>query len=84
MANIIIFGILDFAELAHYYLTHDSEHTVVAFSVNEQYLPQELTFIGLPVVKFEGIELLYPPSEFSFFAPMAPGKMNMNRQTVYE
>lgn len=84
MANIIIFGIQDFAELAHYYLTNDSDHTVVAFSVNEQYLPQELIYKDLPVVKFEGIELLYPPSEFSFFAPMAPGKMNMNRQAAYE
>ncbi len=84
MANIIIFGVQDYAELAHYYLSNDSDHTVVAFSVNEQYLPNEPTFKGLPVLKFEDIELKYPPSAFSFFAPMAPGKMNISRQAVYE
>lgn len=84
MANIIIFGIQDYAELAHYYLSNDSIHTVVAFSVNEQYLPKESTFKELPVLKFEDIELKYPPSDFSFFAPMAPGKMNTSRQQVYE
>ena len=40
MAKIIIFGIEDFAELAHYYLENDSNHEVVAFSVYEKYLPE--------------------------------------------
>ena len=31
--KVIIFGILDTAELAHYYLTNDSEYEVVAFTV---------------------------------------------------
>lgn len=84
MAKVIIFGIQDFAEMAHYYLTNDSEHTVVAFSVNEQYLPAELVYKGLPIVKFEGIEQEYSPATFSFFAPMAPNKMNTARQKVYE
>jgi sugar O-acyltransferase (sialic acid O-acetyltransferase NeuD family) len=84
MANIIIFGVQDYAELAHYYLTNDSEHSVVAFSVNEKYLPIELVYKGLPVISFENIEKIYPAAEFSFFAPMAPGKMNTQRQAVYE
>ena len=84
MAKVIIFGLQDYAELAHYYLTNDSEHTVVAFSVNERYLPSELVYKNLPVVKFEDIENLYSPTEFSFFAPMAPNNMNTVRQVVYE
>ena len=84
MAKVIIFGIQDFAEMAHYYLTNDSEHTVVAFSVNEQYRPAELVYKGLPIVKFEGIEQEYLPAAFSFFAPMAPNKMNTARQNIYE
>ena len=47
MAKIIIFGTQDFAELAHFYLENDSEHEVVAFSVNEDYLPKD---------KFDGFE----------------------------
>ncbi|MGZ5434780.1 MAG: acetyltransferase [Pyrinomonadaceae bacterium] len=83
MAKVIIFGIQDFAQLAHFYLQHDSEHEVVAFSVNEQYLPAERSFAGLPVIAFEHIEQTYPPADFLFFAPMSPSRMNRLRESVY-
>jgi sugar O-acyltransferase (sialic acid O-acetyltransferase NeuD family) len=83
MANVIIFGIQDFAELAHYYLENDSEHDVIAFAVNECYLPDNKMFKGLPVVAFENIEKKYSPKEFKFFAPMAPQKMNTLRENIY-
>ncbi len=40
MAKVVLFGILDTAELAHYYLEHDSEHEVVAFTVNREYIQE--------------------------------------------
>lgn len=83
MAKIIIFGIQDFAELAHFYLENDSQHEVVAFCVNEKYLPENKLFQELPVVAFETIEAQYPPTEYQFFAPMAPHKMNRIREDVY-
>ncbi len=83
MAKVIIFGIKDFAELAHFYLTNDSEHTVVAFSVNEAFLPEDKTFLGLPIVSFEKVEEIYPTADYKFFAPMAPVKMNRFREKVY-
>jgi len=82
MANVVIFGVLDTAELAHFYLTHDSEHTVVAFTVNREYL-NETEFKGLPVVPFEEVEQLFPPGEYQFFAPMTARNMNRNREKVY-
>src|SRR6185503_13077831 len=83
MAKVIIFGVQDFAQLAHFYLHHDSEHEVVAFSVNEQYLPAERSFAGLPVVAFEDIEQTYSPADFCFLAPMSPSRMNRLRESVY-
>ncbi len=83
MKKVIIFGIQDFAELAHYYLTNDSEYEVVAFCVNEEYMPNEKSFKGLPIVSFENLEEHYSPSQFSLFAPMAPKKMNTIREKVY-
>ncbi len=83
MAKVIIFGIQDFAELAHYYLTHDSEHEVVAFSVNQDYLPDNPSFKGLPIVAFEKVEVELPPSKYKFFAPMSPKNMNRNREKIY-
>jgi sugar O-acyltransferase (sialic acid O-acetyltransferase NeuD family) len=82
MAKVIIFGVLDTAELAHYYLEHDSEHEVVAFSVNREYI-QEESFRGLPLVAFEDVENIFPPSEYSFFAPMTGRNMNRNREAIY-
>ena len=83
MAKVIIFGVQDFAQLAKFYLQHDSEHEVVAFSVHKQYLPEGETFEGLPVVAFEDVEETYPASEFKFFAPMSPSRMNRLRESVY-
>ncbi|WP_439559427.1 acetyltransferase [Dyadobacter sp.] len=82
MAKIIIFGVLDTAELAHYYLTHDSEHEIVAFTINRQYIEQD-TFKGLPVVAFEDVETIFSPSEYAFFAPMTGRNMNRNREAIY-
>ncbi|HEX7517107.1 MAG TPA: acetyltransferase [Chthoniobacterales bacterium] len=83
MAKVIIFGVQDFASLAHFYLKHDSEHEVMAFSVNAQYLPEKKTLEGLPVVAFERVEEIYDPAEFYFFAPMSHKKMNQLRASVY-
>lgn len=81
MAKVVIFGVLDTAELAHFYLTHDSDHEVVAFTVNQEYL-KETEFKGLPIVPFEEVETFYSPSEFKFFAPMTGRKMNKNRESL--
>ncbi len=83
MAKVVVFGIQDFASLAHFYLRRDSEHEVVAFCVNREYLPADATLEGLPVVAFEDVETAYPPAEYAFFAPLSPKKMNKLREGVY-
>jgi sugar O-acyltransferase (sialic acid O-acetyltransferase NeuD family) len=82
MAKVIIFGNTLTAELAHYYLTNDSEHEVVAFTVQKEYITED-TFHDLPVVDFDKLESLYPPSEFKFFAPLTEKNMNQLRQEIY-
>jgi len=83
MKKVIIFGLEDFAELAHYYLTNDTEHEVVAFTVNQRYLPETKTFKGLPIVAFDDIEQHFKPEEYSMFAPMSPAQMNKIRENIY-
>jgi sugar O-acyltransferase (sialic acid O-acetyltransferase NeuD family) len=83
MANVILFGLLDTASLAHFYLQHDSEHKVVAFSVHQEYLPTETTFEGLPIVPFEEVERAFAPADHRFFAPMTARNMNRLRESVY-
>ena len=83
MAKVVIFGNTRTAELALYYFQNDSDHEVVAFTVEQDYI-QESTFHGLPIVPFETVESIYPPSEYKFFAPLTEKNMNRVRARVYE
>jgi sugar O-acyltransferase (sialic acid O-acetyltransferase NeuD family) len=84
MAKVVIFGLQDYAELAHYYLTHDSDHEVVGFTAHREYLSHAEKFLGLPVCEFETIGMMFPSDQFSLFAPMAPTRVNGLRKSVYE
>ena len=82
--NIVIFGLNDLAELAHYYFLQElrfdyNDPSPVAFTINKEFI-QETTFKGLPVVSFEEIELYYPPSEYKLFAPLTDNKL---RKKIY-
>lgn len=83
MANVVIFGLKDFAQLARFYLQLEGEHEVVAFSVHRDFVPAGGTFEGLPVVAFERIEETHDPAEFSFFAPLSHRRMGRTRESVY-
>lgn len=83
MANVVVFGLQENASLAHFYLERDSEHVVVAFTVDSEHLPVERRFEGLPVVGFEQLEAEFPPRECSLFAPLSPRGMNRLRESVY-
>lgn len=84
MAKVVLFGLRDFASLAHFYLKHDSPHDVVAFTVDRPFLPAAATFEGLPVVPFDELEGRYPPADFAGFAPISHRRMNGVREGVYK
>jgi len=82
MSKIIIFGTGDIAQIANYYFAIDTIHDVVAFTVDGDYL-KESTFEGKPVVAFEDIENIYPPSDFDMFVALSYSKMNKIRESKY-
>lgn len=82
MSKIVLFGVKDTAQLAKFYLEHDSEHEVVAFTVDAPYIESD-SFEGLPLVPFEDIERTFPPSEFKMFLPMTHRKMGLHRYEKY-
>jgi sugar O-acyltransferase (sialic acid O-acetyltransferase NeuD family) len=83
MAKVVIFGTSQWAELAHYYLTHDSPHEVVAFTLDRDYLEEE-QFKDLPVIAFDELEQRYPPAEYQLFIPISFKRMNHARAQKYE
>lgn len=82
MGRIVVFGTSQWAELAHFYFTHDSPHDVVAFTVDRDYL-EASQFKGLPVVAFDEVEKHYPPEEFGMFVPLSFKRMNHLRADKY-
>ncbi|MBD1912375.1 MULTISPECIES: acetyltransferase [unclassified Leptolyngbya] len=83
MSKVVIFGTGDIAQIAHFYLAHDSEHEVVAFTVNREYL-SDRTFCGLPVVAFEEVEQHYTPGKYTMFIAVSYAKLNQVRTEKYE
>ncbi len=82
MANVIIFGAGQISEVAHFYLTEDSPHKVVAFTMDREYCKEE-KFKGLPIVPFEDIEKTYSPNDYSMFLPISYKRVNKLRAEKY-
>jgi len=82
MARLIIFGAGDIARLAHYYFTHDTEHEVAAFTVDQKYLKGE-SFLELPMIAFEDLAEHYPPQDHKMFVALSYAKMNRLRAEKY-
>jgi sugar O-acyltransferase (sialic acid O-acetyltransferase NeuD family) len=82
MAKVVVFGVSQWAELAHFYLTHDSKHEVVAFTLDSDYI-EAPSYKDLPVIPFDEVEQHYSPDEFKMFIPMSFKKMNHARAEKY-
>lgn len=76
MSKVVIFGIGKIADEAYFYLTNDSPHEVVGFTVDGAYLTKKEMF-GRPVVPFEDVQQRYPPDDFKMF--VAVGYQNLNK-----
>ncbi|MEJ2715519.1 MAG: acetyltransferase, partial [Deltaproteobacteria bacterium] len=83
MARVVIFGSAKMAVMSHFYLTHDSPHEVVAFTVDREFLKED-TVCGLHVVPFEAVERAYPPTEYKMFVAMQFGRLNRSRAEKYQ
>jgi sugar O-acyltransferase (sialic acid O-acetyltransferase NeuD family) len=83
MADVVIFGVGDFARLASIYLRDDSEHDVVAFAVDEQYI-EAPDILGVPVVAAERLPETHPPERFKTFVAIGFSKVNRARAAVYD
>lgn len=82
MKKVVIFGTGDMAKLSHFFFTNDSDYTVVAFTINAEFI-KDPQFQGLPVVGFETITEAYPPDEFEMFVSVGPQNCNEFRENIY-
>lgn len=80
--RLVIFGLGDIAQLAHYYFSTDSIYEVVAFTVDLAFV-NETVFCGLPVVPFEELSERYSNKEHEIFVALSYSKLNAVRKEKY-
>ena len=73
--NIVIFGIAPQSSVTWHLLTHSGRHEVVGFTVNRAYRNGD-TLHDLPVVDFEEVESIFPPSSCAMIVPIGWKEMN--------
>ncbi|MDP0561668.1 MAG: acetyltransferase [Candidatus Endonucleobacter sp. (ex Gigantidas childressi)] len=82
MEKVIVFGLGDISQIAKFYLSHDENYEVVAFTIDKEYL-EKGSFENSPVVAFEDIDSIYPPSDFKMFIPLSYIKVNKLREQKF-
>jgi sugar O-acyltransferase (sialic acid O-acetyltransferase NeuD family) len=81
--QLVIFGTGDFARAADVYLREDGGYDVVAFTVDrERAESRELN--GRPVLEFDKLEHLHPPSECSMYVAVGYSRVNKARAAAYQ
>jgi sugar O-acyltransferase (sialic acid O-acetyltransferase NeuD family) len=78
VSKLVLFGTGRGAEVAHRFLAADSEHEIIAFTVDETKMTSKL-HRGLPVVPFEEVQHCYPPDHFGMLILLGYQQMNGQR-----
>lgn len=96
--RLIIFGLGDLAKIACEYFTNDSKYEVLAFAIDEGYIPESKNFCGLPVLPFNSLKINFPSHDIKYeseninlnyqapeiFVAMVYNNMNRDRASVCE
>ncbi|CAG9213030.1 Sugar O-acyltransferase [Paraburkholderia sabiae] len=81
-AKLVLIGAGEMAEIADEYFTHDSDYEVVAFAIERDYIKRP-EVNEKPVVAYEELETLYPPSEYAVFVAIPSSQLNALRTRFY-
>lgn len=84
MADIVIFGAGQIAEVAKVYIEAHGEHRIVGFTVDAEYARLD-KFAGLPLVPWQRLETSFPPDQVELLGPLSYRRMNeLRRDRYYE
>jgi sugar O-acyltransferase (sialic acid O-acetyltransferase NeuD family) len=83
LRDIVVFGTGQIAEVADFYFTHDSEHDVVAFVVDADYVRED-SFRGRPVLTREEAAARFPPERHGAFVAVSYSGLNELRRSKVE
>jgi sugar O-acyltransferase (sialic acid O-acetyltransferase NeuD family) len=80
--KVIIFGIGEISQIAHYYLSADERYEVFSFTMDNEFI-KENNFEGLPIIPFHLIEQKFPPDKFKLFIPLGYTEVNKLREKKF-
>jgi sugar O-acyltransferase (sialic acid O-acetyltransferase NeuD family) len=81
--KVVLFGNGQVASVAYTYLTHQSPHEVVAFTVDGEHVADRELY-GLPIVPFEEVDRLYPPDTVAMHISISYRRINRLRAEKYD
>lgn len=79
MADIVIFGAGQIAEVAKVYLDAHSADRIVGFTVDAAFRKAD-SFLGLPLVAWENLEETFPPASVKLLGPLSYRRLNELRK----
>ena len=82
MSKVVIFGIGKIADEAFYYLKNDSEHEIVGFTVDQEYMDKD-TLFDKPVIPFHEVAEHFPPAQYNMFVALGYQDLNNLRAAKY-
>ena len=82
MQKVVIFGTDKLGILAYEYFSKDSNLIPVAFTVDKEFITSD-SIKGLPVIPFDNICNVYPPTNYRMFIAIGYTKLNNIRTQKY-
>lgn len=83
LADIVVFGAGQIAEVAKVYIDRHGPDRIVGFTVDREYVKED-TFHGLPVVEWERLEARFPPDQVKLLGPLSFRRMNEFRRDRHQ
>jgi sugar O-acyltransferase (sialic acid O-acetyltransferase NeuD family) len=80
---LLIFGLGELPDQAHYYFSQHAGRRVEAFTVDPAYATVD-QFAGLPVLAFDDAQRRFPPATHDLFVAVGYSQRNQGRQRVVE
>ena len=75
MADLVVFGAGQIADVAKIYIDAHSSDRIVGFTVDDAFRKSE-TFHGLPLVSWERLEAIFPPGSVKLLGPLSYRRLN--------
>ncbi len=82
MTDIVMFGSGQIADVARVYLHKESDFRIVAFTVDRAYQSSD-RYAGLPLVAWEDLPNVFPPSQVKLLGPISYRRLNQFRRDRY-